>query len=273
MRHDERLASTVSKALAVVAGLASLLSFVFWQVFHRDVPVTVGNMRGTALTVLVVALPLLAVSIALASRGSLRARFTWLAALAYLAYNAVLFLFAARFNSFFLLFAAMLSLSFWALISLVRTLDPDAIRAASDGVPRRAVAVYLLVSAGAFGILWLQAVVPATLTNTMPAALVDAGFTQNPVWVLDFAFTFPLMVIGAIWLWQRRPWGFVIAGMMVIMLTVETAGIAIDQAYGHLHDPSAPLAAVPIMIGFTVAGLVFSVLFLRGVRSGTVPPA
>jgi hypothetical protein len=267
MNSEARLARTVSTALAVMAAVASLLSFVFWQVFHRDVPVTVGNMRGTALTVLVIAVPLLVASMALASRGSLRARFTWLAALAYLAYNSVMFLFGARFNSFFLLFAAMLALSFWSLVALLRTLDPHEIRTASDAVPRRAVAVYLLVSAGAFGVLWLQAIIPATVTNTMPAALVDAGFSQNPVWVIDFAFTFPLMVIGAVWIWQRRAWGFVIAGMMVVMLTVETAGIAIDQAYGHLHDPSAPLDAIPIMLGFTVAGLVFSVLFLRGVRT------
>ncbi len=54
--------------------------------------------------------------------------------------------------------------------------------------------------------------------------------------------------------------------MMTIMLTIETAGIAVDQWFGHLHDPAASPGAVAPMIAFTVAGLVFSVLFLRGVR-------
>ena len=53
---------------------------------------------------------------------------------------------------------------------------------------------------------------------------------------------------------------------MVIMLTLETAGVAIDQWFGHLHDASAPLAAVPMMIILTGAGAWFSLLFLRGVR-------
>jgi hypothetical protein len=52
--------------------------------------------------------------------------------------------------------------------------------------------------------------------------------------------------------------------MTVIMLTIETAGIAIDQAFGHLHDPAASLGGVPIMVAFTLAGLVFLALFLRG---------
>ena len=54
----------------------------------------------------------------------------------------------------------------------------------------------------------------------------------------------------------------------MIMLTIETAGIAIDQAFGHLHDPSASLGAVPIMGVLTLVGLVFSILFLRGMRAG-----
>jgi hypothetical protein len=93
--------------------------------------------------------------------------------------------------------------------------------------------------------------------------------SQNPIYVLDFAFTFPLLAIGAAWLWRRRAWGYVVAGMMVVMLTIETAGIAIDQAFGHLHDPLASLAAVPIMVVFTAAGLVFSTLFLRGMGASS----
>ena len=50
------------------------------------------------------------------------------------------------------------------------------------------------------------------------------------------------------------------------MLTIETAGIAVDQIFGHVHDPFASLDAVPVMAIFTFVGLVMSMLFLRGVR-------
>jgi hypothetical protein len=226
----------------------------------------VGNMRGTALSMLVLGVPLLIGSVCLNARGSLRALFVWLGCLAYLAYNAVMLCFAAHFNSYFLLFTTLLALSFWSLVTLLRAVDLDAIAAAATRVPRRATAIYLLVSMGVFAALWLESLVPATLRNEMPQALEELGLTQNPVWVLDFAFTFPLMVLGSVWLWRRRPWGYVVAGTMVTMLTLETAGITVDQVFGHLHDPSAPLSALPILMLFTVAGLLFSWLFLRGVR-------
>jgi hypothetical protein len=260
-----RLASRVSLALAAVAAVAAWLAFTFWGLFHRDVPAGIGNMRGTALTVLAVAVPLLLAAMAWASRGSLRAQFVWLGCLAYLAYNAVMFCFAAHFNSLFLLFTTFLALAFWSLVTLIRALDLDCVRAASSSVPVRAVALYLLICTVLFALLWLQAIVPATLDNTMPVALEESGLVQNPVWVLDFAFTFPVTVLGSLWMWRRRPWGLIVGGMMTIMLTIETASIAVDQAFGHLHDPAAPLGAVPAMVGFTVAGLVFSILFLRGV--------
>jgi hypothetical protein len=266
MKARDLVSCRVSAWLIAVAAVTSALSFQFWQIFSRDVPMGVGNMRGTALSMLVMAVPLVGVSMVLAARGSLRARFIWLGGLAYIAYNAVLFCFAAHFNSFFLLFTTLLGLSFWAMVTLLQDFDLDAVPAACAAVPARGVAVYMLVSLGIFAAAWLRDIVPAIATNGLPAGLEGTGLTQNPIYVLDFAFTFPTMVIGAVWLWQRRAWGYVVSAMMVIMLTVETAGIAVDQVFGHLHDQSAPLDAVPVMIGFTAAGLVASVLFLRGVN-------
>ncbi len=265
MNAGERLTYRVSVALAVVALVTSAASFFFWGVFHRDAPMGVGNMRGTALAVLAIAVPLLLVSMALALRGSLRARFVWLGALAYVAYNAVVFCFAVHFNSYFLLFAALLALSFWALLTLLRDLVLAEVKDACSQVPARTVAVYMLVILVLFAGMWLLGIVPATIDNTMPASFEGSGLTQNPIYVLDFAFTFPLLVIGALWLWRRRAWGYVVGGMMVIMLTLETAGIAIDQVFGHIHDPSQSLGAVPIMATFTGIGMVFSALFLLGV--------
>lgn len=260
----ERVAYVVSAALALLATLTATASFFFWGVFERDAPMTVGNMRGTALAMLVIAVPLLMASMLLSSCGSLRARFVWLGSVAYIAYNAVMFCFALQFDSFFLLFAALLALSFWALVTLMPLFDHAAVETAGAGVPVRVVAAYLLVCLVLFAMLWLRDIVPAIIGNVLPRGFAEAGLTQNPIYVLDFAFTFPLLAVGVTWLLRRRAWGYVIAGMALVMLTIETAGVAIDQTFGHIHDPAASLAAVPVMVVLTVIGLVFSAVFLRG---------
>ena len=131
----------VSGILAVEAAVTSALIFFAWGVLASDAPMSVGNMRGTALAVLVIAVPLLVLAMMLAARGSRRALYVWAGALAYIAYNAVLFCFGSHFSSFFLLLTTMLALSFWALVTLLTSLDPEPLRAASAGVPVRLVAV------------------------------------------------------------------------------------------------------------------------------------
>ena len=119
---------------------------------------------------LVLAVPLLVGSVIFSSRGSLRAQFVWLGCLAYLAYNAVMFCFAPHFNALFLLFTTWLALSFWALLTLLPTFEHARVGAATAFVPVRTVAIYLLTCSAVFALLWLQAIVPAVLGNTMPAA-------------------------------------------------------------------------------------------------------
>lgn len=112
----------------------------------------------------------------------------------------------ARFNPFFLPCAAMPSLAFWAIVVRLRTLDLDAVADAAGRVPVGVISVYLLICVVAWGALWLCSILPATLDNTMPRELAESGMGQNAVWVLDFAFTFPLAAVGALWIWRRRPW-------------------------------------------------------------------
>jgi hypothetical protein len=82
-----------------------------------------GSARGTALVALVVAVPLLVAALIGVRRGSVRSIPVWTGAVAYLLYNAVLFLLATPFNSLFLLFVAMMSLALWTLITVLRDVD------------------------------------------------------------------------------------------------------------------------------------------------------
>ena len=175
-----------------------------------------------------------------------------------------MFCFASHFNSYFLLFTTLLALSFWSLVTLVRTVRSGGGSSGDFRVAARTIAVYLLACAAVFALLWLQSVVPATIRDTMPTAIEEAGLTQNPVWVLDFAFTFPLMVRAAI--------GCGSAAVGVYRWRDD--GDHADDRDGRDRDRPglrppprslASLSAVPVMLAFTGAGLVFSGLFLNGV--------
>lgn len=256
-----------------LSGLLAVVTLVhaavgaFWPGVFRDPPMTAGNAQGTAVAMLFIALPALVGSMILAARGSLRAQLVWLGALSYILYNAAIYAFAVAFNPLFLLYVASLSLSFWAILTLLRQVDAEELRARFDeNLPVRAFAIYVLAASGMFFILWMGQIVPALFQSGRPAFLAGTDLLTSPVHVLDLGFALPISALGAAWLWQRKGWGFLLTGLMLSMLVIETASIALDQWFGHLHDPAASPAAVPVFVALTAIGLVAVVAYLRSLR-------
>lgn len=252
----------LSGLLAAVTAIQSAVGAFHPQIF-RDPAMTAGNARGTDMVILFVALPVLAISMISARRGSLRAQLTWAGALAYIAYNAVIFAFATAFNPLFLLYVAMLSLTVWSLMVLLMQMDVDTIRVHfAEKTPVRFFAGYLSFISLLFLITWLKQIIPAMFNTAPPAFLAGTIMLTSPVHVLDLAFTLPLGVLGAVWLWKRKDWGYLLAGLLLTMMAIETASIAVDQYFGHLHDPAASPDAVPLFAGLTVIGLIVSTTYL-----------
>jgi hypothetical protein len=216
-----------------------------------------GSGRGTALVLLLVALPILIGSMLLVARGGQRQLITWLGADAYILYNSVVFLFVTPFNQLFLLYVAMFILSFWSLVMVFRAMDlPTLAQRFSIKLPARSIAVVLGVIGALNALAWLANVVPAVFSAAMPAFLAGTGLTTNPIYVQDLSFWVPLELISAVWLWQRRPWGFVNVGALLVFAAIESTSIAVDQWMGSAADPSSTVASASFTAIFSVVSAV-----------------
>lgn len=246
----------LSGALAVVATAAAAAT-LFIPGLLRGPPAMNGSARGTALVVLVVAVPLLVIAMLWAAARSVRALILWLGAIAYLGYQAVMFTFATPFNQLFLLYLAMFSLCFWSTIVLVRQLDIEALRARfSTNLPVRGLATYALIIVLLNALAWSRNVVPSVLSSTPPSWLDGTGLATNPVYVQDLAFWLPLMAVGAVWLWRRQAWGYLVVGSMLTMWVIESVSIAVDQWMGSAADPASTVASATLTPAFGVLALI-----------------
>lgn len=262
----------LSLALAVVNAIAALVSVLVPGIF-RDDPAYAGNARGTFVVVLVVALPSLVLAMRASARGSLRAGFVWLACVGYLLYNAILASFSLRFNPLFPVYVASLSLGVASLVAVLRCLDPNLLaRRLSPRVRVRPVAAYLIVVAVGFALLWLADIVPAILAGGVPASLRGTSLTTNAVEVIDLAFTLPLTLAAGLWLWRGRAMGVLLAGTMLVFLTLEAISVATDQYFGHLADPTQPTGAIALFVALAAIGAVPTVAFLRGIIESSCIP-
>jgi hypothetical protein len=220
-----------------------------------------------------VAVPLVAMSMALSSRGSARAALTMLGGLVFLIYNSVLLIFNGPFNGLFLVYVAALSLSVWSLVAALSAIDVRALRDRFDSrLPVRAVVAYSVAVVTLNFLGWMAEALPAVLSTKTPSFLMGTGVTTNPVFVLDLGFTLPIMALGAVWLWQRRAWGYLIIGAMLTMFVVESFSVATDQWMGHGADPASPAATAtltPIFAVIAGIGMIVLIAFLRHADSST----
>jgi hypothetical protein len=175
-------ADRLGAALAVATAIGAAGTVAIPGVL-RGPAVMQGSARGTALVMLVVAVPTLVAGIWRHRHGSDRALLGCLGACGYLVYNAVMLLFGSPFNRLFLVYVAILGLGLATLIALLTSADTSRIAALLAPAPARPVAVYLWLIAGGNLLVWLKVVVPGLTTSGSPAFLEGTGLTTNPIYV------------------------------------------------------------------------------------------
>ncbi len=266
IRQHLALPFLLSSALSLIAAITSAVG-TFNPGIFRDPAMTAGNARGTSLVILAVAVPLLIGSMLLTSLGSVRAGIVWLGSLGYILYNSALFAFAVSFNRLFLLYVAMFGLALWALVTTLMQVDAESLREHFRATtPTRGIAIYLILSAVFFAVAWMRDIVPALVNNTVPNSLDKTLMLTNVIEVVDLTISLPLMALAGYWIWQRRSWGYLLSGTLLVMFTIETLSVAVDQIFGHRSDPTQSLAAVPLMVGLTAAGLLVTLVYMRYLR-------
>jgi hypothetical protein len=244
-------------ASAVLAAGGSL----FFPGLLAGAPVTDGNLRGTALVVLVVAVPMLLSGLAVAARGSARGLVVWLGAVVYLTYQGVLFCFATPMNNLFLTYVAVLGLGLWTIVTLLVQVDPVAFRSqVREGMPYKVVAWVLGVLAALNALAWLARILPATFSDNPRSLLAGSGLLTNPIFVQDLAVWIPAGLVAAVLVWHRQVWGVLLAASLLAFYVIEGVSVASDQWWGARADGSFPaVASMAVVPGALAAAVITAV--------------
>jgi hypothetical protein len=255
---------------AIVIVLVAVASFggVFVEGLYRDNTWASSQLRGADFIRLFVAIPVFAGAMYYANRGSVRATLVWLGFLWLAVYDYAFYLFAASFNELFLIYAAIFGLSILALIWALPRLDVEAIRRTfSERTPVKWVSVYMFFWVALLGGLWVAQSVAFLFTGNVPQSVIDSGHPTAIVFALDLGVLLPAVLLGAIWLWQRQPWGYVLA----VMVNVKGAAYALALISMGVFMERAGIESGGLLflwIFFTVASVAAALALLLSMRPG-----
>lgn len=262
-----RVAFWLSVAMLPLLVLATGAGLLAPAVYQRNPATIIPALRGQDLVTLLV-LPVFGVALVRAWRGSQQATLIWIGVLGYLFYTYAGAAVGYFFAELTLLYIVLFALAVFALAAAASGLDTTAITEAFDpATPWWVVAGFLALIGLLLAVLWLGQIGAFLASGVLPAGVVAAGGGPYFVYAFDLGLILPLTVLGAVWLWQRRPWGYVLASYVLAKAT--TMGLALLAMNGFNLLAGVPTDPVELLGFYTflaAGGLAMSLWFFHHCR-------
>ena len=260
-RSERRLTS-----LIVLFGIPVHLIGILNPDIYRDPPLLIPQNRATDVVTLGLGIPLLIGSAVATARGSRRGRILWLGAMGFLAYDYGMYALGVRWQPLFLAYLALFGLSLYALIVGFSRTDPGLINPGADArIPRKRVAAYLLGVALVVGAVWLRDEIPATLRGGPPPSVLEFETPTNIVHVFDLGIVLPAMVVAAVMLLRRRPWGLVLSGVLLVKAATIGLWVLVMMWFMAGAGFSVPLPQLALFALLTALSAALSWLLLSAI--------
>lgn len=250
---------------ALLVGIASVAGIVLTSTYAKET--SSWAIQGMSQDIVnLVAVAVLLGATYFVRQGSTRAFLVWTGALLYVLYAYSIYAFDVHYTRLFLVYVAILGLSFYALVGSMLSLRLTNARPALLTMPKaRFVSGFLGVVALLFYGQWLSEDIPALLSGKTPLSVLDSGLPTNPVHVLDYSFLLPALMITAVLLWRRQPLGSLLAiPLLLFSLLISMGILAIFLVSGSKGLPTS-LAVEIFIAGISVASLALCIVTLRDV--------
>lgn len=281
-----------AKIVTWLVGLIALLALVaagvgvFWQgsdprasfVTQRGQTVSIQNSglykydsvlsasQGIAQDVvtLVMGIPLLLLSLGLFRRNSLRGKLLLAGTLAYFLYTYLSYAMLMAYNSLFLLYVALYSLSLFAFIFTLRSIEVGELpQHFSNRLPRKSIAAFLFLTAAFLLLAWLGRIGPSILGSEPPVGLESA--TTLVIQALDLGLIVPFSFLGGYLLLKGNAWGYLIAS--VLLFKVFTLGTALCAMIVGQLLAGVEIAWIEAVVfpAITLAGIILVIVLVRNI--------
>jgi len=165
------------------------------EMLRSSLPTDLVNLLG---------MPVLLISIWSARNGRLVGLLLWPGVLLYLLYHDIVFLFARTFGVLFLLHLVSAAINFYAMASLVLSMDGIAVQQRLAGRVAEKVGSGVLVGLGVLFFAWAITVMVTALVTRTPIDVSELAVRSTD------ALLSPSWIIGGLLLWRREALGYVV---------------------------------------------------------------
>ncbi|MGE5582792.1 MAG: hypothetical protein ACM3X9_09685 [Bacillota bacterium] len=258
---------------ALTAGYLSFNGILHWQtVYAKNSIYLLNQIIAQDLVTFFLGMPMLLITALMAINGSARGYLAWLGVLSYFISTFLGYACGIAFNQFYLFYVTVFSLSLFAMIGGVISLDIETfcLRFASR-TPVKTIALFLGGSGLALAWQWLKVILPAVSKGGgEPLLLKMLGTTSLVNQVADLGIVFPLAIAGAVWIWKRNSWGYILAGVLLIDGFFKGFTFLTAQWVFYINSKKPVSELLAFWGALTVLMLILIFTILRNLREETI---
>lgn len=232
--------------------------------YYWDTVSSVAQMQANDLVMLVLGLPLLAISFWMTLRGSLRGRLLLAGTLGFILYTYITMAFGAQYNALFLVYVALFSLSLFAFVLVMMTFDLPALPSHfSEKLPRGWIAGLLFFTAAFLTMAWLGRIAATFKPGAVPPLENTTSFF---IQAMDLGIIVPACLLSGILLLRRKPWGYLLTS--VGLMKFLTMGAAVSLMGLNMMRVGVTVSVIELVIfpAITLANLVMVGVLLKNIQ-------
>ena len=259
IKHNLKLIYILSFIIAILMAVASVAGILFRTIIYPTDEL-LGTFVSNDVVNLVIGLPITLGSMWLARRGKLIGLLFWSGALFFVLYNYLIYVLAMPFNLVFLLHLTLVTLSVYAIIGLVASINGQSVQMRLAGAVHERIVGGVLIGMGLLFLLQVVGVMVIALANTTPIT-----GTELAVHISDFLIS-PALVIGGVLLWRHKEFGYVSSLGLLFQVSMLFIGLIIFVIIQPFLTPT-PFVLIDVIVIFIMGLICFIpfILFVRGV--------
>ncbi|HNS24556.1 MAG: hypothetical protein QM405_03760 [Euryarchaeota archaeon] len=257
---------TNSLFIALLSAIAAL-SGLFRKGLYSQETISMGaQAMGQDLATLLLAIPLLLLSLYLVGQKSLKGQMIWMGSVFYFLYTYASLSFLATYNQLFLVYVAIFSLSLYTFIYGLLSLDASALKhSIKTGNATRVAAIFIIVMATMLAFMWLNMIIGSLLSGSAPAVLET--YTTLVVQALDLGVLVPAAIIAGLLLLKRRSWGYVLTSILIVKISLLGTAILSMIYFMAQKGVEVVIGQVLFFVLATVGGIIIAVWFYNKIDS------
>lgn len=219
----------------------------------------------------IVAIPMLFLSWIYTRKYSIKGSLLLLGTLGYFLYTYISYVFLWMLNPLFIIYVALMSLSFFAFIWLFTRFDIKQMpRVFHEKLPKNFLGSVQILLGVMLMVMWVNMIFQYMISNQVPEGLDH--YTTLVIQGLDLGFVVPISILSGVMLIQAKPLGFMLSS--IVITKGFTMGLAIMAMIVGQHLAGVNLSIIEATL-FSVLSLfliVCLILLLKHIKSHVTLP-